>query len=441
MTQIVKIIIKPLVVLSILFHCSFVKAQVTFNSLEAVLRYADEHATSIQTSEKQEDLLGLKVKESKTNLRPTISSYASYNDNISLQPVLIPSQIFDPTAPEGSFNEVEFGTKFNYSIGTSAQWDILNFQKLFAVKTANAEWEQGKRNTALQKMNTYNTLANTYYSILLTQEAIAIYEENLSVATTIHTSAEGKYDKGVIGEAELNLSEIKKLQAENTLSITKSNLDQLYVQLQSQLNCTDSIRIEDTMDVFILEDESITTVHPEILVKKAEIEKQEQFLKQTKALRYPSLSLTYQNTKTWASDDFFNFSNSNELPNQFFGATLTIPFRNSSNKQKIKQSKLELEIKQHELENTKLVKQKEDELLVLKRNQTTEQHSQNEKILELQKKNDTHAINKYEKDIISLNDRLEQYDDLLIAQDNYLQSLGAVTINKYQLFIRTLNYE
>ena len=416
---------KAIIVLSILFQCTIIQAQVTFSALEDVLKYADTHAISIKTSEKQEDVLGLKVKESKSNLLPTFTPYASYNDNISLQPVLIPSQIFDPNAPQGNFNEVQFGTKFNYSIGTSAQWDILNFQKLFAVKTAKAEWEQGKQNTAVQKMHIYNTLANTYYSILLTEEAIAIYEENLSVATTIYTSAKGKCDKGIISEAELNLSEIKQLQSENTLHITKSNLEQLYVQLQSQLNCSDSIQITDTMNAFRLEDEFISTVHPEVLAKQAEIKKQEELLKQTQALRYPSLSLSYQNVKTWATDDFFNFSNSSELPNQVFGATLTIPIRNASNRQKIKQSRLELEIKQNELENTKLVKQKEDELLTLKSNQTEEQHHQNEKILMLQKKNDTHAIHKYEKDIISLDSRLDQYDDLLAAQDNYLQSLGA----------------
>jgi len=99
-----------------------------------------------------------------------------------------------------------------------------------------------------------------------------------------------------------------------------------------------------------------------------------------------------------------------------------------------------LNIKQIELENTKLVKTKESELLGLKYDQATEQLSQSEKILYLQKNNDSHAENKYKKYVISLDERLRQYEDLLNAQDGYLQSLGALTVKQYQLYILTINY-
>ena len=433
--------IKFLIIICIAFFSATANAQTTFHSLQEVLDFADTHTIAIKSSESREALLALRTKESKANLLPSFNTYAGYNDNIVLQPSLIPSQILNPSAPEGSLSEVTFGTKYNYYIGGKVQWDVLNFQKLFAVKTADAEWQLGKQNTALYKMNTYNTLANTYYSILLTEEALTIYKENLSVADTIYANAQNKYQKGIISEADLNLAEIKKLQAESTLQNAQSNLAQLYVQFQSQLNISDAINIEDNINSFKYDIQSNTSNHPEVLLKEAEIKKQETIIKQTQALRYPSLSLSYQNTGTWATDDFFNFSNANQLPNQVFGATLSLPLFTFSTKQKIKQSELELSIKQSELENTKLVKQKEDELLGLKLNQATEQLRQNEKILQLQKTNDTHAENKYKKDVIALDERLKQYEDLLIAQDGYLQSLGALTITQYQLYIRKLNYE
>lgn len=432
--------IKFLIISCISFFSSAANAQIIFHSLQEVLDFADTHTIAIKRSEKREDLLAMKTKESKANLLPSFNTLAGYNDNIVLQPSLIPAQIFDPSAAEGSLREVTFGTKYNYYIGGKVQWELLNFQKLFAVKSANAEWQLGKHNTALHKMNTYNTLANTYYSILLTEEALSIYKENLSVADTIYVNAQNKYQKGIISEADLNLAEIKKLQAESLLQNTQSNLAQLYVQFQSQLNISDPINIEDNINSLVYDNLSNISNHPEVLLKKAEIEKQETIIKQTKAFRYPSLILSYQNTITLANDDFFNFSDANELPNQIFGATLSFPLFSFSNNQRIRQSELELNIKQSELENIRLVKQKEDELLGLKLNQATEQLSHNEKILQLQKINDTHAENKYKKNIISLDERLRQYEDLLISQDSYLQSLGALTITQYQLYIRKLNY-
>jgi len=428
-------------IICIAFFSTAANAQITFHSLQEVLDFADTHTIAIKSSEKREGLLAMKTKESKANLLPSFNTYAGYNDNIVLQPYLIPAQIFDPSAPEGSLREVTFGTKYNYYLGGKVQWDVLNFQKLFAVKTADAEWQLGKQNTALYKINTYNTLANTYYSILLTEEALTIYKENLSVADTIYANAQNKYQKGIISEADLNMAEIKKLQAESTLQNAQSNLAQLFVQFQSQINISDAINIQDDFDGFVYADLSNPSNHPEVLLKEAEIEKQETIIKQTKALRYPSLSLSYQNTKTWATEDFFNFSNANELPSQIFGVTLSLPLISFSTNQKVKQSELEFSIKQSELENTRLVKQKEDELLVLKYNQAAEQLSQNKKILQLQKNNDAHAENKYKKDVISLDERLKQYEDLLMAQDGYLQSLGALTIVQYQLYIRKLNFE
>ena len=420
--------------------CFSINAQVRFHSLQDVLDFAGTHAIGIQNSEKQEELLALKTKESKTNLLPTISANIAYNDNITLQPVLIPEDVFNPSAPDGSFREITFGTKYNYYIGGRAQWEVLNFQKLFALKTAEADWQKGKVSTSINKMNTYNTLANTYYSILLTQEAIRIYKENISATQTIYTSAQNKYQKGIISEADLNMAEIRKIKAESSLHNAANNLNQLFAQLQSQLNITDFIQIDDNLSTFLVDEKIIASTHPEVLLKEAEIQKQENIIKQAKALRYPVFSLSYQNSITWAGQQFFNFSNVNELPNQIFGANLSIPIGNFPTKQKIKESKLELEMKQSDLENTKLVKDKEDELLKLRLDQANEQFNLNKKILHLQSTNDKHSENKYQKEVIGLDERLNQYEDLLTVQDAYLQSLGALTIAKYQLYIRKLNY-
>jgi outer membrane protein TolC len=430
-----------LVVLGLVSFSITTYAQVRFHSLQEVLNFADTHAIGIQNSRKQEDLLALKIKESKTNRLPTFSANIGYNDNITLQPLLIPAQVLNPSAPEGNFTEVTAGTKYNYYFSSKIQWDVLNFQKQFAVKTAEAEWRKGKLNTALNKLNIYNVLANTYYSILLTKEAIEIYKENLSVTQSIYNSAQNKFNKGIISEGDLNLAEIKKIQSESILQNAESNLNQLMVQFQSQLNIKDAIEIDDQLDTFLIDESLISSTHPEVLLKEAEITKQESILKQTKALRLPMFSLSYQNARSWAGQEFFNFSDVNNLSNQVFGANISIPIGNFSTKQKIKQSELELDIKKMDLENTKLVKDKEDELLNLRLNQAEEQLRQKENILRLQNSSDKHAENKYQKEIISLDERLNHYEDLLSSQDAYLQTLGTLTIAKYQLYIRALNYQ
>lgn len=417
-------------------------AQIQFSSLEEVFRYADARAISIQSATIGEQIAMSEKKEVKSQLLPSTNTSLGYNDNITLQPTLVPAQMFNPSAEEGTFEELTFGTKFTYSSSLQAQWDILNFQKIFAVQTANIEIEKSKLNTELSRFNTYNQLASTYYSVLLAQESIQIYEENVQLSQSIFDHAKEKYQNGLISIADLNAAEIKLLQNQKSLKQLNNNLEQFYVQLQSQLNTNETLIITDTPESFVLVNTDFNTVHPEIRFKEAEVQQYSSILKQSKAARLPSLSLVYQKSTSWATDGFMDFSNANQLPQQSFGVQISMSgLFNSGKKQKINQSRAQLQIQELQLENIILVKKKEDNLLQLELERTTDQLAENKKILRLQKENDVHAENKYRGGIMSLDQRLDKYDDLLAVQDSYLQSLASFTLAQYKVYIRQIDFQ
>ncbi len=415
-------------------------AQIQFQSFQEVLDYADKHAIQIQSAVIGEQIARANKKDASSYLYPSISASAGYNNNLTLQPTLVPAQVFDPNAPEGTFQELTFGQQHIYSTGIQAQWNILNFQKMFASQTANIVTEQSEINIQKSKFNTYNLLASTYYSILLTQEAIVIYKENLKILESIYKSSNEKYQKGIISEETLHLAEIRQLKNRTNLQQAKHNLSQFYTQLQSQLNTDQPIVISDSPKDFSLTNINFETIHPEITWQEMEVEKKESLLKEKKALLLPSFSIYYQYNTNWATDEFSGFSNANELPQQYIGAKLNIPiFSGFSSSSKIKKSKLELQQQELQLENTILVKQKEDDLLLLDVNHYEQELTQNTQIMNLRQKNDVHAENKYNSGITSLNERLDNYEDLLNAQNNYLQSLASYTLAKYKLFIRQID--
>ena len=414
--------------------------QIQFQSFQELLKYADEHAIQIQNALIGEQIASANKKGAKSYLYPSVNASAGYNNNLTLQPTLVPEQFFNPNATEGSFRELTFGQQHVYSTGIQAQWNILNFQKQFASQTADIVAEQSEINTQKNKYNTYNLLASTYYSILLTQEAIVIYEENLKVSEAIYKSTNEKFQKGIASEEALNLAKIKQLQNRNTLQQALSNRSRFYIQLQSQLNTNQQITISDSPQNYSLTSTNFETIHPEIIWQEMEVDKQKSLLKEKKALLLPNLSLNYQYNTSWATDGFTDFSNANELPQQYIGAKLNIPiFSGFSSRSKIKKSKLELQQQELQLENTKLVKQNEDDLLLLDVNQFEEELAENSKIMVLIQKNDVHAENKYNSGITSLNERLDSYEDLLNAQNAYLQSLASYTLAKYKLNIRQID--
>ncbi len=417
-----------------------VDAQIQFQSFQDVLKYADEHAIQIQSAVIGEQIASANKKDAKSYLYPSVNASAGYNNNLTLQPTLVPAEFFDSNATSGTFRELTFGQQHVYSTGVQAHWDILNFQKIFASETAGIVAEQSEINTQKSKFNTYNLLASTYYSILLTQEAIVIYEENLKVSEAIYKSTNEKFQKGIVSEDALNSAKIKQLQNRNTLQQALSNRRRFYTQLQSQLNTNKQIIISDSPQNYSLTSTNFETIHPEITWQEMEVDKQKSLLKEKKALLLPNLSLNYQYNTSWATDGFTDFSNANELPQQYIGAKLNIPiFSGFSSRSKIKKSKLELQQQELQLENTKLVKQNEDDLLLLDVNQFEEELAENSKIMVLIQKNDVHAENKYNSGITSLNERLDSYEDLLNAQNAYLQSLASYTLAKYKLNIRQID--
>ena len=433
--------VQTFLVITSLFYSSSIFGQLEISSLPELFAYADNHAITFKSAAVNEQLFLLKVKEKKTELLPDIKALLGYNDNITLQPNLIPAQIFNPTASEGEFSEVIFGTKYQYNGSIQAQWDVLNFQKIFAVEVARMEISKAKANTEINRFNIYNQLASTYYSILLTQESIKVYEENVTVSDTILQNAFRQFQKGIISESAYNQALINSKQTASQLKISQNSLQQYYVQLQSQLHTQDRITIDDNFEHFSLVSSSSLQAHPQLRLQKANLLSLEAQFKQTKSLRLPTLSLIYQNSRAWATDDFLGFSNANELPQQIFGATLSVNIFDFSAERKIEQSKINIQLQKLELESFELEIQKEDELLQLQLTQGFTQFNNNEQILALQKKNDQHAENLYQRGLISLDNRLDKYKELLNAQNNYLSSLATWTLSKYKIYIRQIDFQ
>lgn len=429
------------IILYTLFSISVV-AQVRLTSLQDVINYADKHAAAIQASLLQQQIDESKLQQSKSFLYPSINAISGFNDNLTIQPTLVPAKLFDPTASDDAFEEMNFGKQYTYNLGIQAQWDILDFQKIFAKQTAEMQLNADMLNTEKTKYAIYNQLASTYYSILLTSESIKIYKENLEVTKVLLRNAKEKYDKGIISELDINQISIKHLQNEKNLENADNNFEQLKKQLQSQLNTEEELVLSGSIESVIITQTHFTTIHPEILLQEKQLRIAESVLKQTKSLYYPTLSLMYQYNYNWATNSFMGFSSSNQLPSQVLGVKLNIPvFNGFLTKAKINESKGLMKIQELQLENLKIIKAKEDETLELQYQQTDNNLEKSKQILLLQMKNDEHTENLYQSGIISIDDRMNKYEDLLTAQNNFLQSLADYALVQYKIYIRQINYQ
>jgi outer membrane protein TolC len=72
--------------------------------------------------------------------------------------------------------------------------------------------------------------------------------------------------------------------------------------------------------------------------------------------------------------------------------------------------------------------------------QSYENLEKSQQILDLQTSNDHHSENKYNSGIIGLDQRLDNYEDLLDAQSRYLQNLSDFILAQYKVNLRKINF-
>jgi len=108
--------------------------QLRFSTLNEVLEYTDRHAIDIQTARLQQKITESKSKAFKAALLPSVNGFAGFNDNIVLQPTLVPANLLNSNAPAGMFKEYSFGKKYVYSAGGPCKLEYPELSKMVCYK-------------------------------------------------------------------------------------------------------------------------------------------------------------------------------------------------------------------------------------------------------------------------------------------------------------------
>lgn len=421
-----------------LFAEIHVNAQVRFTSLQEVWMYADTHNIQLQAANTGKTLADIDVKRSYGALLPTIAANGAFTDNMTIQPTLIPASLFDPNAPADSYREATFGRRYIYNGNMVAQLNLLNTQQWFNVKAARLDHEMATVNIAKTKADLYEQLANAYYSYILLDEAENLSNNNLQTATIVYHLAANKYKEGQISETTINTALINKGKAEKGLDIAQQNKRLQLNNLRQLLNTPDSIFLTEQLkdkDTIMLH--GPLTPDPEVTLSGIQLQQARNQWQSSKAAYAPSLSIIYQYSTQIAGDTFLKFTNTNTLPQQYWGLRLSIPvFSGGAVRYQVQKAKMNYALKQKESGNAKLLSEIKDQNLLIAYNSSLSTFLRSKDILTLYQQNDTHAAQQLNEGIISLDGRLKVYADLITNQNEYLQSLSDYLIQQYRLRIR-----
>lgn len=420
-------------------------AQKIFGSVEALWKYVDEHNASMSFARTQRAMTLAQTRQAKRNFLPAVSLNGAFTDNISIQPTLVPAELFGGEA--GTFVEEQFGKRYIYNGGLNAQWDIVNTEDWFALKSAHVDESLSELQWRIDQRDIYTATSNAYFTYCLMQKSEAITTESLKTAEDIQLHAANQYTQGQISKSVFNLAVAQVKSSALALITVRQNKRSALSELKQLLNlsASDSLLLTESLSLDSL-NVAVPTLYSsdDINVKLSHMQmaKAKNVWQASKAAYAPTLSLVYSYSLQITGNSFLSFSDANHLPQQYWGVRVAIPLlAHGSRSFQEQKAQLEYEYSKLNLESTMRQASLSDDNLIHDLQQVWAKVQIAEELLALYYDNDAHAARQLEAGQISLDSRLRVYQDYIAYQNEYLATLAEFYMQYAALKVRQQPFE
>lgn len=350
--------LKPIIVLCLLFVAlsTFARESAANRfTLQECLTYAFEHNENIIIANLEIDASKAKTGEYLSAGFPQIDAMASVNKNFILRKAFLPKKFMDPTAPEGEFVEIAFGTPYDGDLGISLSQMIFNGSYFVGIKASKTFQELSRKDHIKSKIDVAESVTKAYYSVLVSQMSLETIESNYQRLDSLVRETSIMQENGFVELLDLNRTKVEY----NNIKTQKSNAERaveistVLLKFQMGMAVSEEIEIADKISdlQFNVEDELKMSFNHQRRIEYSILETNTQLaelnMKNNKSQYLPSIDLFF----SWGMNaGVSEFSTLNEFDNrmvwptyQLAGLTFKLPvFDGLYKAKKIQQNKIKL---------------------------------------------------------------------------------------------------
>ena len=407
-------------------------------SLQEAIAYAQTHQVSILNAKIDEQIAINTVKKTIGIGLPQVSANANFQDFLTVPTSLLPGDFFG--AP-GTFVPVKFGVKYNSTVGLEASQLLFDGSYLVGLKASRTFKELSVKNTGRNKIETTVAVTKAYYSVLVSNEQLALIDANLERLKKSLNDTEQMFKNGFVEKIDVDrlsvLNNNLLTERENVIRLLALNVNLLKFQMGmtvgSMLTLKDKIgdiKIDQTQ---VLANGDVFNKRIEYSLLQTQKKLNELDEKRYKSLFLPSLAAFGSTSANFQNNSFRNLYDT-RFPTTVVGLRLSVPL--ISGGQKL-----------YDLRNAKLESLKTDNNLVnlenvinLEVSQAQTNYLNGQKSLENQQRNMDLAKEvlrvtkiKYDQGVGSSLEVTTAETSLKEAQNNYINALYDMLINKVNL--------
>lgn len=431
---------KLLLLITISFFLKFSAQEKTMQlSLDEAIEFAIKNSYNTKTAKK--DILSAKEKvwETTTIGLPQINGNVNYQNFIK-QPITVADINGD-----GNNEEFVFGTKQNMNATVTLTQLLFDGSYLVGLQASKTFLKISKQAEEKTELLTREAVINAYGNVLITENSISIFKNNIKILQKNLNDAKKIYENGFNEEEDVEQLEITLGNLNNQLNsvirMKKIAYKMLNLALGNPINT--ELVLTDTLDSLAKENINFEIInkdfnvnnHIDFKIAENDIETKRLMVKLEQSKALPSLN-AFLNYGAQANSDSFTFFSSNQrwFDSSLLGVSLNIPiFSSFKRNSKTAQAKIALETANLRLEETKqklnlqVEKAKSDYQLSIENYQT------NQKNVGLAERIEKKQRIKFFEGITTSFDLLQAQNQLYTQQQNYLQSMLNVIAKKAAL--------
>jgi outer membrane protein TolC len=401
-------------------------------SLKQAQDYAYENNYDLRNSAYDIEIAKKLVKENTAIGLPQVSATADYVDYITLPVSLIPGDFF---GKPGEQIEVQFGSPYNFTFQILATQLVYSGQYLVGVQTAKAYLETVRQKMVKDNMDVRDLVTDAYIGYLIVQESISILDSTSQIISGMVNEAKEVYKNGLIEDIDVEQLELNRSDLEATLINTRNQglVAYSYLKFVMGLKEEQQITLTDNLNFFLesLGREYLMNQPFDVnynidyqLLKKQEHLVYMQF-KLAKSAYHPSL-MAFLGFSENAQRQTWNFFDGDQpwFKTANWGLSLNIPIWSSgSRKYNVDQARLNVE--KMKVTDEKLQAALHIQVATARTdfNNLYMVFLNKKKGLESSRKIYNKTIEKYKQGISSSTDLNQRYNQFLLSENDYIQSM------------------
>lgn len=219
-------------------------------SLEECISYAITNNPSIKSAKSAISESEAKVSEYLATGFPQVSASADLGDNYIIPTSFLPAQVFDPTAPEGEFIGVQFGTQYTGRASIELNQMIFNGSYFVGLKAAKTYTELSKKESISSEIDVVAAVKKAYYSVLVNQERHSLVIKNYQRLDSLLRQTKIMYENGFAEKIDVNRIQVQFNNIAQTFKNSQTGLEvsvkllkfQMGMPMGEQITPTDNIQ-------------------------------------------------------------------------------------------------------------------------------------------------------------------------------------------------------